>query len=69
MQIPPGQTIVAEDDLRRLHDRLYRLESALQDIESDLAGSPGPRAYREALEHLTEAAHDLVGLVVEPVRQ
>jgi len=52
LMIPPGQTVVSEDDLRTLHDRLYRLEAAVQ----------------EALDHLLEASRDLVGLVVEPVR-
>jgi hypothetical protein len=60
---------VAEAELQRLHDRLYRLESAVQDVDSDLVDRSGIRAYREALEHLLEAARDLVGLVVEPVRQ
>jgi tetrahydromethanopterin S-methyltransferase subunit G len=67
--VPHGQTIVAEEDLRRLHDRLYRLESAVQDVDADLGERTGARAYREALDHLLEAARDLVGLVVEPVRQ
>jgi tetrahydromethanopterin S-methyltransferase subunit G len=61
--------IVSEDDLRRLHDRLYRLEAAIEDVESDLAGSPSAAVYRQAYEHLYEAAHDLVGVVVEPARE
>lgn len=69
LQIPSGQVIVAEDELRRLHDRLYRLESAVEDVDADLAGKPGPKAYREAFEHLYEAAQGLVNVVVEPVRQ
>jgi hypothetical protein len=69
LQIPAGQVIVSEEDLRRLHDRLYLLEAALEDVESDLHGKTGPTAYREAFEHLHEAAKDLVGVVVEPVRQ
>lgn len=60
---------MAEDDLRRLHDRLYRLETAIEDVDADLAGASGPKVYREAFEHLYEPASDLVGLVVEPVRQ
>lgn len=69
LQVPAGQTIVSESDLRRLHDRLYRLESAVQDVDADLADRSGPRAYRDALDHLLEAARDLVGVAVEPVRQ
>ncbi len=59
---------MAEEELRRVHDRLYRLESAIEDVDRDLAGSPGARAYRDAFEHLVDAARDLVGVVVEPVR-
>jgi hypothetical protein len=52
-----------------VHDRLYRLESALEDVDADLAANAGPKAYREAFDHLYESAKDLVGVVVEPVRQ
>lgn len=69
LHIPNGQVIVAEEDLRRLHDRLYRLESAMEDVDADLADSSSLRAYREALAHLSDSARDLVGMVVEPVRQ
>jgi hypothetical protein len=61
--------IVSEDDLRRVHDRLYLLEAALEDVEADLEGKSAPAAYKEAFSHLYEAAKDLVGVVVEPVRQ
>jgi hypothetical protein len=67
--VPAGQVIVSEDDLRRVHDRLYRLETAVEDVQADLGEHPGPAAYRAAFEHLWEAANDLVGVVVEPVRQ
>ncbi len=60
---------MSEDDLRRVHDRLYRLETALEDVRADLGDRPGSAAYRAAFEHLAEAAGDLVGVVVEPVRQ
>jgi hypothetical protein len=51
-----------------MHDRLYRLESALEDVDGDLAASSSHRAYKEAFDHLAEAARDLVGAVVEPAR-
>lgn len=69
LQVPDGQLIVAEDDLRRLHDRLYQLESAIEDVRTDLAGQPSARACRRALEHLLTAAKDLVGVTIEPVRR
>ena len=67
--IPAGQVVVSEEDLRSVHDRLYRLETAVEDVEADLGDHHGAQAYREAFEHLYEAAKDLVGVVVEPVRQ
>jgi len=66
--IPAGQVVVSEADLQSLHDRLYRLESAIEDVRADLGGKPGARAYREAFEHLYDSATDLLGVVVEPVR-
>lgn len=66
--VPAGQVIVAETELARVHDRLYRLETAIEDVDADLARDARPYSYREALEHLLEAARDLVGMVVEPVR-
>jgi len=66
--IPAGQAVVSEADLQSLHDRLYRLESAIEDVHADLRGKPGARAYREAFEHLYDSAKDLLGVVVEPVR-
>ena len=52
-----------------MHDRLYRLETAVEDVVADLGGHTGAQAYRAAFDHLFEAAKDLVGVVVEPVRQ
>ena len=53
----------------KVRDRLYRLESAIEDVESDLEESTRSQSYREAFEHLYEAAKDLAGVVIEPVRQ
>ena len=46
LQIPAGQVIVSEEDLRSVHDRLYRLETAVEDVEADLAERPAPRRTR-----------------------
>jgi hypothetical protein len=67
--VPDDQCIVSVADLGRLHDRLYRLEAAVEDTEGDLAGGSGAGAYRRAYDHLLDAARDLVGVVVEPVRR
>ena len=69
LRIPSGQVIVSEADLMRVRDRLYRLESVIEDVESDLGESARAQSYREAFEHLYEAAKDLAGVVIEPVRQ
>jgi len=59
---------VSEQDLRQLHDRLYRLEAAVEDVTEDLARDARLAACRQAVDHLLDAAGDLVGLVVEPFR-
>jgi hypothetical protein len=68
LEVPPGQVIVNEGDLRKLHDRLYRLEAAIDDTEADLAETSSGHAYKDAFEHLHDAALDLAGVVIEPVR-
>ncbi len=59
---------MSEQDLRGLHDRLYRLEAAVEDVTEDLARDARTTACRQAVDHLLDAAGDLVGLVVEPFR-
>jgi hypothetical protein len=68
-ELPAGEVVVAQRDLDRLHDRLYAVEAALDDIASDLAADARPtvRSYRDALDHLIDAARELAGFVVEPV--
>ena len=52
--------------LRRLRDRLYVLESALDDVEGDLRGRAGPEEYKRAFQHLYAAAAQLRDSCVEP---
>lgn len=66
--LPTDQVIVAEADLQRLHDRLYQLEAAIEDVDGDLGSEPTDRMYRLAFEHLHEAARGLVGMFIEPSR-
>ena len=68
LHVPDDQCLVSLADLARLHDRLYRLEAAVEDVRSDLAVSGSSAAYRQAYEHLMDAAGDLVGTVIEPLR-
>ena len=60
---------MTEAELQRLHDRLYRLEAAIEDVDGDLSGRPSAQAYRKALEHLYEAAKDVAGVVIEPATE
>jgi hypothetical protein len=69
LHVPQDQCIVSAADLGRLHDRLYRLEAAVEDVQADLEASHGGPAYRQAYEHLMDAVGDLVGTVIEPVRR
>jgi tetrahydromethanopterin S-methyltransferase subunit G len=69
LHVPTDQCIVSAADLERLHDRLYRLEAAVEDVTADLAAPTGPAAYRQAYEHLMDAVGDLVGTVIDPVRR
>jgi hypothetical protein len=68
LHVPADQCLVSTADLTRLHDRLYRLEAAVEDVRGDLADSPTAAECRRAVDHLLDAADDLVGVVVEPVR-
>ena len=70
LEVPPDQLVVEQAQLDRMHDLLYALEAALQDVEQDLQGrsARSDKAYRQAFLHLFRAADDLRGVVVEPVR-
>jgi len=65
--------VVASAELDRLHDRLYALEAALDDVAADLCALRADAVarvraatYEAALAHLRAAAEDLRGVVVEP---
>jgi hypothetical protein len=53
--------VMARAEVHALHDRLYQLEAAIEDVERDLAAAdpPGERDYREALDWLLSAARPL----------
>jgi hypothetical protein len=52
---------VARAELDTLHDGLYGLQAAIEDVDRDLAAAqpPGERDYREALEWLLSVARPL----------
>jgi hypothetical protein len=59
--IGEAQLVVARVELDALHDRLYELEAAIEDVDRDLAAADPPDAqdYREALDWLLAVARPL----------
>jgi hypothetical protein len=58
-----AELVVARTELDALHDRLYELEAAIEDVDRDLGeGSPSPQEVREALDWLLAAARPLAAL-------
>jgi hypothetical protein len=57
-----AELIVARGRLDELHDRLYVLEAAVEDVERDLAGDPDVADYRDAIGWLLDAARPLLAV-------
>lgn len=51
---------MTRDELNVLHDRLYVLEAAVEDVERDLAVSTTKQDYVEAVEWLLDACRPLI---------
>jgi hypothetical protein len=66
MGLDSGEALVDAEALCRLRDRLYVLESALDDVEADLKGRPAAEEYKRAFQHLYAAAAPLRDACVEP---
>ena len=60
MGLSEHELIVARRELDELYDRLYVLEAAIEDVDRDLAGSPEPEDYRDAVAWLLDAARPVV---------
>lgn len=54
------ELVLTRAELDELHDLLYVLEAAIEDVERDLADAETVRDYQEALDWLLEAARPLV---------
>lgn len=52
--------VVARQAINQLHDRIYILECAIEDVERDLADDDSPPAIKRALNWLLDAARPLV---------
>ena len=55
------ELVVARQALEDLHDQLYVLEAAIEDVERDLQGSPTKQDYADAVAWLLQAARPLAG--------
>jgi hypothetical protein len=55
-----SEIVVARARLDALHDRLYVLACAVEDVDADLARAAGADDFRAAAEWLLEAARPLV---------
>jgi hypothetical protein len=55
------QVVVSRGELDDLHDLLYVLETAVADVERDLASARTVADHREALQYLLDAARPLAG--------
>ena len=65
-RLDEDEVLISSRILAELQDALYVLETALEDVDTDLADSADPDRHREALWHLYGAAASLRALRVEP---
>jgi hypothetical protein len=61
-----AELVVARRDLDALHDALYVLEAAVEDVERDLAASRSKADLEAALAWLLSASRPLVSQRIEP---
>jgi hypothetical protein len=53
------ELVMTRQELDALHDQLYVLEAAVEDVERDLAGTPTKQDYADAVSWLLQAAKPL----------
>lgn len=58
--------LLTRSTFEQLRDLLYRIEAALQDVDTDLAGGADSAEYREALWHLYRTAAAVRTVSFEP---
>ena len=70
LQLSENELVVAREELDALHDELYVLACAVEDVERDLgaAGQPTPAELRDAVEWLLTAAKPLRDREISPSR-
>jgi hypothetical protein len=62
----PGEALVAAEALRDLQDRIYVLQTAIEDAEADLADEASLRTYTEAFRSVHQAAQAVIATRLEP---
>lgn len=60
-----AELVITRQALNELHDKLYVLEAAVEDVRRDLEADDSPAEVRRALDWLIEAAHPLVSTPVK----
>jgi hypothetical protein len=60
------RVVIQRIDVDDLHDKLYALEAAVEDVEADLADARTLADLRAACEHLLHAARPLATTRVTP---
>ena len=55
-----AELVVTREELETLHDHLYVLEAAVEDVERDLQGSPTKQDYVDAVAWLLDACRPLL---------
>ena len=68
LQLSENELVVAREELDALHDELYVLACAVEDVERDLDGAGRPTAseLRDAVEWLLAAARPLRDREISP---
>lgn len=68
LELSDNELVVARGELDALHDELYVLACAVDDVERDLAASPRPsvQELRDAVEWLLAAAKPLRDREISP---
>jgi len=61
-----GDVIVERQRLEELQGALYCLQAAIEDVESDIAGTPSAREVASALDWLLDNARPVAALWIEP---
>lgn len=66
LELSENELVVARTELGALHDELYVLACAVEDVERDLSSRPTNAELRDALDWLLEAAKPLRDREISP---